>query len=300
MILLILLTSHLLADFWFQSNRMARLKNENNAILIIHALIHTATTIALGILYVFINSGLSDINLMKLFGLITLLVTYTIAHYFIDSLKHHSFYTKLFKESSYTKTYTFLLDQIIHIFSILILSAIYFFKTNNLFILSSLKMMTNLDTIFFTLCVMVTLTSVTGYIISLLFIDLSVMDKTKSKSVNTIDYSNNMTLSSVELEIRDGKELKQVVHLENTYDVENAGFGKIIGYVERTFVLLLVVSNHLEGIAILVTIKTFSRYKQLQSKEFTERYILGTLLSFAMAFALAQLFWYVIHIKGLV
>ncbi|WP_159635031.1 DUF3307 domain-containing protein [Erysipelothrix anatis] len=300
MIFIILLTSHLLADFWFQSNSMARLKNENNSILVAHVLIHTATTVVLGILYVFINNGMNNMSLMQILGLTSLLVTYAITHYFIDLLKRHSFYTKLFKESPYTKTYTFLIDQIIHIFSILILSAIYFFKTNNLFILSSLKMMTNLDTIFFTLCVMVTLTSVTGYIISLLFIDLSVMDKTKSKSVNTIDYSNNMTLSSVELEIRDGKELKQVVHLENTYDVEDAGFGKIIGYVERTFVLLLVASNHLEGIAILVTIKTFSRYKQLQSKKFTERYILGTLLSFSMAFALAQLFWYVIHIKDLV
>lgn len=150
--------------------------------------------------------------------------------------------------------------------------------------------MTNLDTIFFTLCIMVTLTSVTEYIISLLFRDLSVTDSTENESNTTTDFSNIMTLSSVELEIRDGKELKQVVHLENTYDVENAGFGKIIGYGERTFVLFLVVSNHLEGIAILVTIKTFSRYKQLQSKEFTERYILGTLLCFAMVFTLARLF----------
>lgn len=300
MILIILLTSHLLADFWFQSDSMARLKNENNSVLITHVLIHTVTTIVLGILYVFFNNGMNDIRLMQILGLTSLLVTYTIAHYFIDSLKQHSFYIKLFKNSSYTKVYTFLLDQIIHILSILILSEIYFLITNNRFILNGLKSITNLDAFFFTLCIMVTLTSVTGYIISLLFSDLSVTDSTENESNTTIDFSNIMTLSSVELELRDGKESKKVVHFENTYDGENAGFGKIIGYVERIFVLLLVVSNNLEGIAILVTIKTFSRYKQLQTKEFTERYILGTLLSFAIAFALAQLFWYVIHIKGLV
>lgn len=300
MILLILLTSHLLADFWFQSNSMAKLKNENNSILITHVLIHTATTIVLWILYVFINNGMNNISLMQILGLTSLLVTYAITHYFVDLLKRHSFYTKLFKKSSYAKLYTFLLDQIIHILSILILSEIYYLKTNSRFILNNLKSMTNLDTIFFTLCIMVTLTSVTGYIISLLFSDLSVTDGTENESNTTTDFSNIMTLSSVELELRDGKESKQVVHFENTYDGENAGFGKIIGYVERIFVLLLVVSNNLEGIAILVTIKTFSRYKQLQSKEFTERYILGTLLSFAMAFALAQLFWYVIQKEGLV
>lgn len=97
MIFIILLTSHLLADFWFQSNSMARVKNESNSILVAHILIHTATTAVLWILYVFINNGMNDISLMQILGLTSLLVTYAITHYFIDLLKRHSFYTKLFK-----------------------------------------------------------------------------------------------------------------------------------------------------------------------------------------------------------
>jgi hypothetical protein len=65
--------------------------------------------------------------------------------------------------------------------------------------------------------------------------------------------------------------------------VEVNEYGKWIGYCERIIIFLLFFLQAYEGIAIIVALKTFARYQQLNQKNFVEKYLLGTLFSVMMA-----------------
>ena len=59
-----------------------------------------------------------------------------------------------------------------------------------------------------------------------------------------------------------------------------------IGYLERLLVGVFMVSGIYTGLGLLGTLKTLERFTQLENREITEYFILGTLLSmlFGMIF----------------
>lgn len=66
--------------------------------------------------------------------------------------------------------------------------------------------------------------------------------------------------------------------------------GQYIGILERLFVFVFVISGHWEGIGFLITAKSVFRYgslKESQDKKLTEYILIGTLLSFGVALAVA-------------
>lgn len=65
-------------------------------------------------------------------------------------------------------------------------------------------------------------------------------------------------------------------------DTENKA-GSIIGKLERLVILTLGFMGLYTAIALVFTAKSIARYKQLEEKEFAERYLIGTLLSFFIA-----------------
>lgn len=59
--------------------------------------------------------------------------------------------------------------------------------------------------------------------------------------------------------------------------------GEMIGKLERIIVFSLCLLNAATSIAFVLTAKSIARYKQLEDKCFVERYLVGTLLSVALA-----------------
>ncbi len=77
--------------------------------------------------------------------------------------------------------------------------------------------------------------------------------------------------------------------------LENAG--KFIGILERLFVFVFVVTQHWEGIGFLIAAKSIFRFGDLKESndlKLTEYILIGTLLSFGIAFATGILCMYAI------
>ncbi len=82
------------------------------------------------------------------------------------------------------------------------------------------------------------------------------------------------------------------INIKNNEDDSLQNAGKYIGILERLFVFIFVIYNHWEAIGFLLTAKSIFRFGDLtESKErkLTEYILIGTLLSFGIAFLLGLL-----------
>lgn len=59
--------------------------------------------------------------------------------------------------------------------------------------------------------------------------------------------------------------------------------GRYIGMLERALILSLTLANAFTSIAFVLTAKSIARYKELESRDFAEYYLAGTLLSTLLA-----------------
>lgn len=60
--------------------------------------------------------------------------------------------------------------------------------------------------------------------------------------------------------------------------------GRIIGKLERIIISILVLYNQFGAIGFVLTAKSIARYKQLEDRNFAEKYLVGTLTSVLIAF----------------
>ena len=61
---------------------------------------------------------------------------------------------------------------------------------------------------------------------------------------------------------------------------EELKVGNIIGKLERTIVAILLLNNQFGLIGFVLTAKSIARFKQMEDKNFAEKYLIGTLTSF--------------------
>lgn len=66
------------------------------------------------------------------------------------------------------------------------------------------------------------------------------------------------------------------------------GGGSLIGQLERALIFAFVLVGYLEGIGFLVAAKSILRFKNTEEQKMAEYVLIGTLLSFALAIALAS------------
>ncbi|KPL19544.1 MAG: hypothetical protein AMJ92_02810 [candidate division Zixibacteria bacterium SM23_81] len=59
--------------------------------------------------------------------------------------------------------------------------------------------------------------------------------------------------------------------------------GALIGILERTFVLTLVLIGEYSSIALIFTAKSIARFEELKDRKFAEYYLIGTLTSILCA-----------------
>lgn len=72
---------------------------------------------------------------------------------------------------------------------------------------------------------------------------------------------------------------------ENSVEDSSAQIGRIIGKLERVIIVILVLCNQYGAVGFVLTAKSIARYKQLEDKDFAEKYLVGTLASAAIAFS---------------
>ncbi len=66
-------------------------------------------------------------------------------------------------------------------------------------------------------------------------------------------------------------------------DEDEYNRGKYIGILERTFIYFLVIFNQYTAIGILLGLKTFARFKELDNRDFAEYFLIGSMLSILTA-----------------
>lgn len=72
------------------------------------------------------------------------------------------------------------------------------------------------------------------------------------------------------------------------YDQFN--YGSFIGVLERIFIVILILLNLWGSIALVFTAKSISRFKQLEDKNFAQKYLIGTFLSLIITLASVLIF----------
>lgn len=68
---------------------------------------------------------------------------------------------------------------------------------------------------------------------------------------------------------------------------ERNSVGKLIGILERIIVAALVLTDEISTIGFVLAAKSLARFRQLENKEFAEKYLIGTLSSVAIALGTA-------------
>ena len=63
-------------------------------------------------------------------------------------------------------------------------------------------------------------------------------------------------------------------------NLEELKAGNIIGKLERTIIAILLLNNQFGVIGFVLTAKSIARFKQMENKNFAEKYLIGTLTSF--------------------
>lgn len=61
--------------------------------------------------------------------------------------------------------------------------------------------------------------------------------------------------------------------------IDSDKVGQAIGILERIVIIILGLLGLYSSIALVLTAKSLARFKQLENKEFAERYLVGTFLS---------------------
>ena len=65
--------------------------------------------------------------------------------------------------------------------------------------------------------------------------------------------------------------------------IDEPARGRFIGYLERMIVFLLVLSGEVNAIGFVLVAKGIARFQQLDDRAFAEYFLIGTLMSIAMA-----------------
>jgi hypothetical protein len=74
-------------------------------------------------------------------------------------------------------------------------------------------------------------------------------------------------------------EISAVKHEQDTGTQRTAKIGSLIGILEREIILVLGLMGQYSAIGFVLAAKSLARFKQLEERDFAEKYIVGTLLS---------------------
>lgn len=294
MLLLMLIFSHYLADFVFQTNNLSYNINyivinsveskpitRNKTITekvkskytYIHILIHLIVMfIHLGLIYGFNKTAFNSYVGTNILILIFLI---TIFHYIIDVFIKGMFEIMIKKiKVERLESVSYIVDQLLHILIIVTLYLIvYKNNTNNLIEITKMYQGSGLWSVYFYGIILIFQVYFVGYLVDKIFIDIKT--PTQEKECLNNEVTSNKT---------ENKE-KNDIDQENSL---NPGF--LIGALERITMLIFLIVGMFQGVILVLTLKTFSRYKELHEKKFAEKFILGTMISILFSLSIFLLY----------
>jgi hypothetical protein len=249
MIFAALMIAHLLANFSFQTDKLAEKKQKEFAALLKHGLIYTITMLV---------TLLLTVQTTKMWLPFLLLA---VSHFMIDYIRVQVQKTKF---GSRYEVWLFIADQLLHTAVIFVIVACFELRANPTALAQwAVAQLTepHASCLMRYLLLLILLLDPASIFIKQLFASIETSKQTKQQN-------NGIFLAATAKEAR---------------------AGQAIGKLERLLVATLVITNQLSAIGFVMTAKSLARYKQLEEKDFAERYLVGTLASVAIAVIAALL-----------
>ena len=241
---LLMLIVHTLSDFVFQTKD--DIKDKNNHL--IRAYIKHALILFFISLLLLINTN---------FSVIIKVIIIVVSHIAIDFLK--VIFDKR-TEKVYANLLVFVIDQILHIIVIVILTkgVILEYTILNDFLAKNLFVINDGFIREFSVIIFVALSG--AYFVPM-FLNIIYF--------NIVDYSEKLNnILKAKLGSKEEEEF-----------IDEVKAGKWIGILERLLILFLLSMNEYTAIGFVIAIKSLTRFKMLDSKVFSEYYLIGTLTS---------------------
>ena len=274
MLLLSLILAHLLADFYLQTDNMVQDKLKNIKKHIFHHFLMNTIVLAAG--WFFFHR--QDDPLM---AIIWPLLFITGTHLIIDLVKI-KLVDHLSARENLNKLWFFIVDQLLHLFMVLIAMQL-FFKISlvsnvDRFMKLLFEEGRNLDasgTILVIVIILILGTSVSGHMIRILLGSLPGQLLTFEGKYT---FKNELKEPAYPQTGRGDRGLSEQYSymIFNKHDMSR---GKLIGYIERLLVILLTYYGSYPAIAFIVTAKSIARFKQMDDRDWAEYFLLGTLTS---------------------
>ena len=256
----ILILMHVLGDFYFQTNTIAKQKIGSHPFwpnfkwLLFHVTIYTLFFLPL-------------ILLVSSWKSVILLVIIFVSHLLIDGL------SCLFKKKKYFQSVVLIIDQLLHV---AVLLAIGYFAPNYMNFKPWQVLVTYQNQFEIIVCLLL-LMKPSSVLIDIIFSDIDC--NVQNRSIDNNQTQKNLETSKSNNE-NDSNSKNDVKFNENkTLDP-----GLIIGIVERFIAFILAIANAYSALAIIITVKTWARQNEIKDiKGFGNKYLIGTLLSLAIA-----------------
>lgn len=278
MVVLLLVLSHLIADFWLQTDQMVLEKLKSLKKHFFHHFL--CTTIALFIIWAYQYEYQNPI-----YYFVLPLSIITISHLFIDLLKIKLVDSmKITKSDNMVTLGFFLLDQVLHI-AILLITSMVFFDINMNRIMSFFTNTNSLHPMnicLFLMIIFILATIVSGHIVK------HIVGSLPSELAN---FEGELILRNQMIDMKEKSQLKIDNYFTEeyrylTYSSPSRSRGKLIGYIERLLVILLTVIGAYPSIAFIIAAKSIARFKQLDDRSWAEYFLLGTLSSIFLGLVL--------------
>ncbi len=255
-VVLFFLLIHILGDFYFQTDLMAKEKDKYYSKLIKHALIYLAIAVVI-IIPVFSFNVLIAITLLS------------ICHWIIDSIKFYLIKTNKINEK---QKLVFIVDQVLHILSIILIS--FFFMRKG----QSIKPLSFVENIFNSI-------NVSEYKLLCWTLLLLIIWKPTNVIIKhlLIQFKPNPHGNQQDANQQGANQQGANQQGANQQDT-NKRAGAFIGVLERLIIIILLSIQQYSAIGLVLTAKSIARYNKIsEDKQFAEYYLLGTLLSAVVA-----------------
>ncbi|GIN70303.1 hypothetical protein J14TS2_07780 [Bacillus sp. J14TS2] len=281
MTVLLLLLAHLIADFWLQSDQMVENKIKYLKKHLLHHLLTTGLALAViwGYQYEFQHIIYYFILPLAFIMLTHLLIDLSKIK-LVDSMPKSA--TDNMKRLGY-----FLLDQVLHVIMILLTSILFFSMkvaemTASFLDLYGTSSLSTFNTALSLIIIYILATSVSGHIVKYIIGSLPSEfanfegELTLNNQIKARQEKNHLTTES---------SFTEKYHYL-TYSTPLRSRGKLIGYIERLLVIILTVIGAYPSIAFIIAAKSIARFKQLDDRNWSEYFLLGTLTSIFLGLVL--------------
>jgi len=284
LVLAVLLIGHFFGDFYFQSENMAKKKDETTSFMALHGFLYLLAF--LPALFFFTVSWES----------FYLILSIPVSHYIFDVIKGHRIKKKGFSKKHH-EGYIFFIDQAIHIAAIISVVCIYATRCS-VASFDAFKCLVdwykNLEIgwsgqeIVRFICLFAFLGKPANIFVQNLF---KVIDKNGDTKPQKIEETDAITGTVGD------KQVALVIQKSEKTDTQTntneQRTGRVIGLLERFLIAILVITGQYVAIGFVIAAKSLTRFDKISNDpDFAEKYLIGTMSSmiFAIAGALLCMF----------